>query len=310
MMLTSTVPDKLAITSFIFQMYNYFTKAMLSAITKDTSNSQKNNAGSPFDLSAFEQFTFDKLPSVSSQSSTSHGLQKYYSKHHQRPSSLDDHETSTKISPVPPPEESPTTIYEEKEKPSMTPSGAGSPTMQQKGSMTPPSGTGSPSLQKAAATTPPSSAGSPTLHSTPIVSSTGRQQTEPLLDASVSDVKLVLDSGSSDALHVAEQQKQQNSSNDDTHLSVDNSGVTSPRRSSAPAFSTPANLQLHVTVKEEIAELVPSSEQDRELECEFPSDSDLESTHSLPQLLNGSVTNVAEPEVRAYVHTSGNNLLS
>ena len=34
MMVTTTIPDKLAVTSFVYQMYQYFTKATQSAIAR------------------------------------------------------------------------------------------------------------------------------------------------------------------------------------------------------------------------------------------------------------------------------------
>ena len=71
MMLLADIPDKLAVTSFIYQMYNYFTKAERSAITKHESlagDTQKDsgsspNAVSPFDLKKFEEFRVSPVPS-------------------------------------------------------------------------------------------------------------------------------------------------------------------------------------------------------------------------------------------------------
>ncbi len=34
MMVTTTVPDKLAVTSFLYQLHQYFTRATLSAVAK------------------------------------------------------------------------------------------------------------------------------------------------------------------------------------------------------------------------------------------------------------------------------------
>ena len=38
-MISSTIPDKLLVTSFLYNMHQYFTKAMPSAIAKDSSQS-------------------------------------------------------------------------------------------------------------------------------------------------------------------------------------------------------------------------------------------------------------------------------
>lgn len=46
MMVTTTVPDKLSVTSFVYQLYQYFTKARMSAIAKaEMEEAQANNAG-------------------------------------------------------------------------------------------------------------------------------------------------------------------------------------------------------------------------------------------------------------------------
>ena len=83
MMLLSDIPDKLAVTSFIYQMYNYFTKAERSAITRDESlagqaqkESESLTCTSPFDLSQFEKF---RLSPVSPDSTTTHqfAMEKY-----------------------------------------------------------------------------------------------------------------------------------------------------------------------------------------------------------------------------------------
>lgn len=89
MMLTSTVPDKLGVTSFVFQMYQYFTRAMQSAITRSenvsgsSQQSPTDNVGktSPFDLSAFDRFTFDKLSPVASPLARSNQVLNVYSRH-------------------------------------------------------------------------------------------------------------------------------------------------------------------------------------------------------------------------------------
>ena len=47
MMVTATVPDKLAVTSFVYQMYQYFNKATQSAITRQTSRNVGSGANSP-----------------------------------------------------------------------------------------------------------------------------------------------------------------------------------------------------------------------------------------------------------------------
>ena len=47
MMVTATVPDKLAVTSFVYQMYQYFTKATQSAITRQNSRNVGSGANSP-----------------------------------------------------------------------------------------------------------------------------------------------------------------------------------------------------------------------------------------------------------------------
>ena len=96
MMLTSTVPDKLAVTSFVYQMNQYFTKAMPSAITRSESHpssSQQSPSGStsktsPFDLSAFDRFTFDKLSPVASPLGHRDQTLNVYSRHSSRHNSL------------------------------------------------------------------------------------------------------------------------------------------------------------------------------------------------------------------------------
>ena len=96
MMLTSTVPDKLAVTSFVYQMNQYFTKAMPSAITRSESHpssSQQSPSGStsktsPFDLSAFDRFTFDKLSPVASPLGHRDQALNVYSRHGSRHNSL------------------------------------------------------------------------------------------------------------------------------------------------------------------------------------------------------------------------------
>ncbi len=94
MMLTSTVPDKLLVTSFVYQMYQYFNRAMMSAISRDSqgqSPSATTDKASPFDLSAFDRFTFDKLSPVTSPQnvvSRSGAGQNVYSRH-SRKNSLD-----------------------------------------------------------------------------------------------------------------------------------------------------------------------------------------------------------------------------
>lgn len=98
MMLTSTVPDKLAVTSFVYQMNQYFTKAMPSAITRSESHpnsTQQSPCGStsktsPFDLSAFDRFTFDKLSPVASPLGHRDQALNVYSRHGSRHSSLAD----------------------------------------------------------------------------------------------------------------------------------------------------------------------------------------------------------------------------
>ena len=66
MMLLCDIPDKLAVTSFVYQMYNYFTRAVHSAITKPNIGMKETSPSSPmgFDLSKFEQFSI-RLTSAS-----------------------------------------------------------------------------------------------------------------------------------------------------------------------------------------------------------------------------------------------------
>ncbi len=71
MMLTSTIPDKLSVTSFVYQMYQYFNRATVSAISRETGLRAQSPNGSadktsPFDLSVFNRFTFEKLSPVTS----------------------------------------------------------------------------------------------------------------------------------------------------------------------------------------------------------------------------------------------------
>lgn len=47
MMVTATVPDKLAVMSFVYQMYQYFNKATQSAITRKNSRNVGSGANSP-----------------------------------------------------------------------------------------------------------------------------------------------------------------------------------------------------------------------------------------------------------------------
>ena len=47
MMVTATVPDKLAVTSFVYQMYQYFNKATQSAITRQNSRNVGSGTNSP-----------------------------------------------------------------------------------------------------------------------------------------------------------------------------------------------------------------------------------------------------------------------
>lgn len=77
-MLLASVPDKLAVTSFVYQMYNYFTKATVSALSKtgslpsavktageSSSVSAAASSSSPIDsVSQFnEKFTFNRMSS-------------------------------------------------------------------------------------------------------------------------------------------------------------------------------------------------------------------------------------------------------
>ena len=65
MMLLCDIPDKLAVTAFVYQMYNYFTKSVPSAVTKYKATSAKEavspSAVAPFDLTQFDQFTLPAL---------------------------------------------------------------------------------------------------------------------------------------------------------------------------------------------------------------------------------------------------------
>ena len=47
MMVTATVPDKLGVTSFVYQMYQYFNKATQSAITRQNSRNVGSGTNSP-----------------------------------------------------------------------------------------------------------------------------------------------------------------------------------------------------------------------------------------------------------------------
>ena len=77
-MLLNTVPDKLAITSFVYQMYNYFTKATISAVSKksnlpsavattgesSTADGAASSSSQIDSVSQFiEQFTFNRMSS-------------------------------------------------------------------------------------------------------------------------------------------------------------------------------------------------------------------------------------------------------
>ena len=106
MMLTATVPDKLSVTSFVYQMNQYFTKATISAISRDSDlssskpQSPSGNKASPFDLSAFDRFTFDKLsPVIPPQHAANKILgQSVYSRH-SRNNSLGDN-NGVPLSPI------------------------------------------------------------------------------------------------------------------------------------------------------------------------------------------------------------------
>lgn len=43
MLVTTTVPDKLAVTSFVYQLHQYFTRATLSAVVKSDVNNGKRS---------------------------------------------------------------------------------------------------------------------------------------------------------------------------------------------------------------------------------------------------------------------------
>ena len=98
MMLLRDIPDKLAVTAFVYQMYNYFTRAVPSAITKHTtlSSTKERSGSSPlssaatFDLSQFDQFTFKQLSPVPTEGPRDLSENKY-SRH-----SLKDEEESKK----------------------------------------------------------------------------------------------------------------------------------------------------------------------------------------------------------------------
>ena len=122
MMLLSDIPDKLAVTSFIYQMYNYFTKAERSAITRFESlagagETQKQtnpspSATSPFDMKRFEIFRLSPVPGESS--SVHSGMGKY-SRHSKEEACAHSPETGNEetvpsvaqeeqASPIPPPQ--------------------------------------------------------------------------------------------------------------------------------------------------------------------------------------------------------------
>lgn len=121
-MLLSDIPDKLAVTSFIYQMYNYFTKAERSAITRFESlagagETQKQtnpspSATSPFDMKRFEIFRLSPVPGESS--SVHSGMGKY-SRHSKEEACAHSPETGNEetvppvaqeeqASPIPPPQ--------------------------------------------------------------------------------------------------------------------------------------------------------------------------------------------------------------
>ena len=96
MMLLSDVPDKLAVTSFVYQMYNYFTKDVHSAITKPSQVNEPTSAA--FDLSKFEEFSFNVTMNSESETPSSRSLtSNQYSRH-----SLKDSETSPQPTPQQP----------------------------------------------------------------------------------------------------------------------------------------------------------------------------------------------------------------
>ena len=81
MMLLRDIPDKLAVTAFVYQMYNYFTMAVPSAIVRPTGNTPKEggpkSSPSPlsalgsFDFSAIEKMTFKNLSPTATEGSAS-----------------------------------------------------------------------------------------------------------------------------------------------------------------------------------------------------------------------------------------------
>ena len=108
MMLTSTIPDKLAVTSFVYQMYMYFTRATLSAIAKYESgqgNNESQNKPSPFDMTSFDQFTFDKLSPVASPQTKGDRLVNVYSRFHPRRDSSSSEVVASEV-PLSPVQES------------------------------------------------------------------------------------------------------------------------------------------------------------------------------------------------------------
>ena len=98
MMLTNTVPDKLAITSFVYQMNSYFTKATLSAIARDGNALQSGSPNlSSFDLASFQQFTYNNIPTspTSLAGAQNHEKHNLYSRHSK--SSLNEGSAITEV---------------------------------------------------------------------------------------------------------------------------------------------------------------------------------------------------------------------
>lgn len=107
MMLTSTVPDKLSVTSFVYQMHQYFTRATISAISRNKQNLSgqpspvgDSNKASPFDLSAFDRFTFDKLSPVATPQGQGDRTFNIYSRHSRSSSQVENVPSEVPLSPI------------------------------------------------------------------------------------------------------------------------------------------------------------------------------------------------------------------
>ena len=72
MMLLSDVPDKLSISSFVYQMYNYFTRDVRSAVIKP--HPPQQSCSSPVSPSSFDISRFEEILNITSISPTNKSL--------------------------------------------------------------------------------------------------------------------------------------------------------------------------------------------------------------------------------------------